>query len=142
MVEELANWKKTLNERTDSLQQAIKQLLDERCRARDMMLCTYRNLYSVHENWLQSIAISGYDESKIYNRPIGNFNTSATLPQTSNILDLASIMMKLSENISSSVEKPDTSLLHTLSSVTDAERNAENVSHKFCYDIAKHCMSQ
>lgn len=128
MVEELANWKKILNERTENLQQAIKQLLEERCRARDMMLCSYRNLYSLHENWLQSVAISGYDDSKKMYRPIGNFNTSATLPQTSNILDLASVMMKLSENISSSVEKQDTSLLNTLSSVTEAERNAENVS--------------
>lgn len=129
MVEELANWKKVLNERTENLQYAIKQLLEEKCRARDMMLCTYRNLYSLHELTLQNVALSHYDDEKnMYNRPLGHFNLTSTVPQTTNVLDLASVTMKLSENVSSSVEKQDVSCLDTLDSTTEAERNAENVS--------------
>lgn len=129
MVEELAQCKKLFNEKTDNLQQAIKQLLDERCRARDMMLCTYKNLYSLHEKWLENIAISEYvGNSKIYNRPIGNLHFNATAPHSTNIIDMASVNLKLSENISSSVEKQDTSHLNNLPTITEGEKNAENVS--------------
>ncbi|CAH2040409.1 unnamed protein product, partial [Iphiclides podalirius] len=128
MVEELANCKKILNEKAVKLQQSIKQLLDERYRARDMMLCTYRNLYSLHEKWLENIAISEYTgNNKMYNRPIGNLNFSATLPHSTNILDMASVNLKLSENISSSVEKQDITHFNILPSATEAELFAENV---------------
>ncbi|KPI99971.1 PREDICTED: golgin-45 [Papilio xuthus] len=128
MVEELANCKKLLNEKTVNLQQAIKKLLDERCRTRDMMLSTYRNLYSLHEKWLENIAISDYiSNTKIYSRPIGNLNFTATLPHSTNILDMASVNLKLSENISSSVDKQDISHFNILPSATEAEIYAENV---------------
>ncbi|XP_047025791.1 golgin-45 [Helicoverpa zea] len=128
MVEELAQCKKLLSDKTENLQQAIKQLLDERCRARDMMLCTYKNLYSLHEKWLENIAITEYvGNSKMYNRPIGNLNFNATIPHSTNILDMTSVNLKLSENISSSVEKQDISHLNSLPSVTEGEKNAENV---------------
>ncbi|XP_026744372.1 golgin-45 [Trichoplusia ni] len=128
MVEELAQCKKLFNEKTDNLQQAIKQLLDERCRARDMMLCTYKNLYSLHEKWLENIAISEYvGNSKIYNRPIGNLHFNATAPHSTNIIDMASVNLKLSENISSSVEKQDISHLNSLPTITEGEKNAENI---------------
>ncbi|KAJ8724489.1 hypothetical protein PYW08_015963 [Mythimna loreyi] len=128
MVEELAQCKKLLTEKTENLQQAIKQLLDERCRARDMMLCTYKNLYSLHEKWLENIAITEYvGNSKIYNRPIGNLNFNATIPHSTNILDMSSINLKLSENISSSVKKQDISHLDKLSTITEGEKNAENI---------------
>ncbi|XP_026330334.1 golgin-45 [Hyposmocoma kahamanoa] len=130
MVEELANCKKLLNEKTDNLQQAIRQLLDERCRSRDMMLCTYKNLYSLHEKWLENITISEYTGNKMYNRPIGNLNFNATMPHSTNILDMASVNLKLSENISSSVDKQDISHLNSLSALTDGEINAENVMAK------------
>lgn len=129
MVEELAECKKLLTEKTENLELAIKQLLDERCRARDMMLCTYKNVYSLHEKWLENIAISEYTgSSKIYNRPIGNLNFNATKPHSTNILDMASVNLKLSENISSSVEKQNVAHLNELSSFTDGEKFAENVS--------------
>lgn len=129
MVEELANWKKILNEKTVNLQQAIKQLLDERCRTRDMMLCTYKNLYCLHEKWLENIAISEYvGNTKAYNQPIGNLNLTTTMPHSSNIIDLALVNLKLSENVSSSYEKPDISHLNTLPADTDGEKHAENVS--------------
>lgn len=129
MVEELAQCKKLLTDKTENLQQAIKQILDERCRARDMMLCTYKNLYSLHEKWLENIAISEYVGSgKVFGRPIGNLNFSATTLHSTNILDLASVNMKLSENISSSVVKQDISHLNNLPLTTEAEKNAENVS--------------
>lgn len=128
MVEELANCKKLLNEKSDNLQQAIRQLLDERCRTRDMMLCTYKNLYSLHEKWLENITISEYTGNNMYNRPIGNLNFNATMPHSTNILDMASVNLKLSENISSSVDKQDISHLNSLSALTDGEINAENVS--------------
>ncbi|CAB3250593.1 unnamed protein product [Arctia plantaginis] len=128
MVEELAQCKKLLTEKTENLQQAIKQLLDEKCRARDMMLCTYKNLYSLHEKWLENITISEYTgTNKMFNRPIGNLNFNATIPHSTNILDLSSVNLKLSENISSSVAKQDISHLNTLPSVTDGEKNAENI---------------
>ncbi|XP_037296899.1 golgin-45-like [Manduca sexta] len=127
MVEELANCKRLLNEKTENLQQAIKQLLDEKCRVRDMQLCTYKNLYSLHEKWLENIAISEYSGSSMYNRPIGNLNFNATMPHSTNIIDLASVNLKLSENISSSVEKQDVSHLNNLPTMTDGEMNAENV---------------
>ncbi|XP_068624562.1 golgin-45 [Battus philenor] len=128
MVEELANCKKLFNEKTVKLTQAIKQLLDERYRARDMMLCTYRNLYSLHEKWLENVAISEYmGNNKIYDRPIGNINFSATLPHSTNILEMASVNLKLSENVSSSVEKQDISHLNILPSTSEAELYAENV---------------
>lgn len=128
MVEELAECKKLLTEKTENLQLAIKQLLEEKCRARDMMICTYKNLYSLHENWLENLAISEYtNSSKIYNRPIGNLNFNATKPHSTNILDMASVNLKLSENISSSIEKKDISYLNELNTVTDAEQYAENV---------------
>ncbi|XP_053606091.1 golgin-45 [Plodia interpunctella] len=128
MVEELAQCKKLLTDKTENLQQAIKQLLDERCRGRDMMLCTYKNLYSLHEKFLENIAIAEYVRgSAIYGRPIGNLNFNATTLQSTNILDLASVNLKLSENISSSTEKHDISHLNDLPSVTDGEKNAENV---------------
>lgn len=128
MVEELANWKKVLNQRTEELQQVIKQMLDERCRARDMMLYTYRNLYSLHENWLENVAISEYVENNgMFNKPIGKLNLNTTTPQSSNILDLSSINLKLSENISSSIEKQNIVHLHNLPSSTEAENCAEKV---------------
>lgn len=128
MVEELANCKKSLNEKTDSLHQAIKQLLDEKCRVRDMLLCTYKNLYSLHEKWLENITISEYTGSRnLYNRPIGNLNFNATMPHSTNIIDMASVNLKLSENISSSVEKQDISHLNSLPVMTDGEKNAEHV---------------
>lgn len=128
MVEELANWKKVLNEKTVNLQQAIKQLLDERCRTRDMMLCTYKNLYSLHEKWLENIAISEYvGNNKVYNQPIGNLNLNTTIPHSSNIIDLALVNLKLSENVSSSNEKPDISYLDNLPTETDGEKHAENI---------------
>lgn len=133
MVEELAQCKKLLNDKTENLQQAVKQLLDERCRARDMILCTYKNLYSLHEKWLENIAITEYvGNSKMYNRPIGNLNFNATIPHSSNILDMSSVNLKLSENISSSVEKQDISFLNNLPTITEGEKNAENVSSIFC----------
>lgn len=129
MVEELANCKKMLNEKTDNLQQAMRQLLDERCRTRDMMLCTYKNLYSLHKKWLENLAISeSAGSTKPYNRPIGNLNFSATTPHSTNILDLASVNLKLSENVSSTVEKQDISHLSSLPTISDGEKNAENVS--------------
>lgn len=128
MVEELAQCKKLLTEKTDNLQQAIRQLLDERCRSRDMMLCTYKNLYSLHEKWLENVTISEYmSNSRAYNRPIGNLNFNATTPHSTNIIDLASVNLKLSENISSTVEKQDISHLDKLPSATDGEKHAENV---------------
>lgn len=128
MVEELAQCKKLLTEKTDNLQQAIKLLLDERCRARDMMLCTYKNLYSLHEKWLENITISEYTgTNKMFNRPIGNLNFNATMPHSANILDLSSVNLKLSENVSSSVEKQDISHLNALPIITDGEKNAENI---------------
>ncbi|XP_075976440.1 golgin-45 isoform X2 [Anticarsia gemmatalis] len=128
MVEELAQCKKLLTEKTDNLHQAIKQLLDERCRARDMMLCTYKNLYSLHEKWLENITISEYTgNSKMFNRPIGNLNFNATMPHSANILDMSSVNLKLSENISSSVPKQDISHLNNLPTITDGEKNAENI---------------
>lgn len=129
MVEELANCKKQLNEKTEKLQQAIRQLLDERCRARDMILCTYKNLYSLHEKWLENITLSEYvGNNQVYNRPIGNLNFNATTPHSTNILDLTLVNLKLSENISSSVEKQDISHLDNLPTITEGEINAENVS--------------
>ncbi|XP_049870754.1 golgin-45 [Pectinophora gossypiella] len=127
MVEELADCKKQLNEKTENLQQAIRQLLDERCRSRDMMLCTYKNLYSLHEKWLENITISQYTGNNMYNRPIGNLNFSATMPHSTNILDMSSVNLKLSENISNSVEKQDISHLNSLPTLTDGEVHAENV---------------
>ncbi|XP_013194069.1 golgin-45 [Amyelois transitella] len=128
MVEELAQCKKLLTEKTDSLQQAIKQLFDERCRARDMMLCTYKNLYGLHEKWLENIAISEYvGGGTVYKRTIGNLNFNTTALQSTNILDLSSVNLKLSENISSSTEKQDISHLNDLPSATDGEKHAENV---------------
>lgn len=130
MVEELADCKKKIIEKTIKLQQSIKQLLDERYRARDMMLCTYRNLYSLHEKWLQDIVISEYmGSNKMHDRPIGNMNFSATLPNSVNILDMSSVNLKLSENISSSVEKQDISHLNILPSATEAELFAEKASN-------------
>ncbi|CAH2085603.1 unnamed protein product [Euphydryas editha] len=125
MIEELAQCKKMLNEKTVNLQQAIKQLLDERCRMRDMLICTYKNLYSIHENWLENVAISEYMGSK--NRPIGNLNFTTTLPHSANVLDLASTNLKLSENISSSTDKPNINHLDSLPATTEAERYAEQV---------------
>lgn len=127
MVEELADCKRLLNEKTEKLQQAIRQLLDERCRARDMLLCTYKNLYSLHEKWLENITISEYAGNN-YNRTIGNLNFTASTPHSTNILDMASVNLKLSENVSSSSEKQDISHLNNLSAVTEGEVNAENVS--------------
>ncbi|XP_028170590.1 golgin-45 [Ostrinia furnacalis] len=128
MVEELANCKKILNEKCERLQQSIKQLLDERCRARDMMMCTYTNLYSLHEKFLENIAISEYmGSNKLYNRPIGNLNFNATMPHTTNILDMSSVNLKLSENISNSVEKQDIIHLNSLPTITEGEKNAEHV---------------
>lgn len=128
MIEELAACKKILNEKSFNLQQAIKQLLDERCRVRDMMLCTYKNLYSLHEKWLENIAISEYmGSSKLCNRPIGNLNFNATMPHSTNVLDMASVNMKLSENISSDVNKQDITHLDNLRTVTDGENFAEQV---------------
>ncbi|RVE41693.1 hypothetical protein evm_013658 [Chilo suppressalis] len=128
MVEELANCKKLLTEKTENLQQAVKKLLDERCRARDMMLCTYRNLYSLHEKFLENIAISEYmGSNKLYNRPIGNLNFNVTMPHSTNILDMASVNLKLSENISSNVEKQDISHLDDLMTITEGEKNAEDI---------------
>lgn len=127
MVEELAESKKLLTTKSESLHQAIKQLLDERCRVRDMLLCTYQNLYSLHEKWLENIALSEYG-SKVYNRPIGNLNFNATTPHSTNIIDLASVNVKLSDNISSSVEKQDISHVTSLQSCTDGEKHAEDVS--------------
>ncbi|KOB72832.1 Glutaredoxin [Operophtera brumata] len=126
MVEELAECKNLLNTKAETLHQAIKQLLDERCRVRDMLLCTYSNLYTLHEKWLENIAISEYG-SKVYNRPIGNLNFSATSPHSTNIIDLASVNVKLSDNISSSLEKQDISHVNSLPVFTDGEKNAENV---------------
>lgn len=123
MVEELANWKRVLNERTNTLQQAIQQLFDEKHRARELLLHTYRNLYSLHEKWLQNVALS----DKMFNQPLGNFNLTASMPPTSNILDLASVTLKLSENVTSHVEKQDISQLYTLPATTDAEKYAENI---------------
>ncbi|OWR53396.1 golgin-45 like protein [Danaus plexippus plexippus] len=125
MIEELAMCKKVLTEKTVNLQQSITQLLDERCRIRDMLICTYKNLYGLHENWLENIAISEYMGNK--NRPIGNLNFTTTMPHSANVLDLASTNLKLSENISSSIEKPDVSHLDKLSTVTEAEKYAEQV---------------
>ncbi|XP_072929258.1 golgin-45 [Epargyreus clarus] len=128
MVEELAVCKKLLTEKTVNLQQAIKQLLDERCRARDMMLCTYKNLYSLHENWLENIAISEYTgTNQLCNRPIGNLHFNATMPHSTNILDMASVNLKLSENVCSTVTKQDISHLNNLSTITEGEKYAENV---------------
>ncbi|CAK1543961.1 unnamed protein product [Leptosia nina] len=124
LIEELADCKKLLTEKTVNLQQAITQLLDERCRVRDMMLCTYKNLYSLHERWLENVAVSEYS-SKLCNRPIGNLNFSATLPHSTNVLDVASVNMKLSENISSEVQKQNIAHLDNLATVTDGERFAE-----------------
>ncbi|CAG4945602.1 unnamed protein product [Colias eurytheme] len=128
LIEELAACKKILNEKSANLQQAIKQLLDERCRVRDMMLCTYKNLYSLHERWLENIAASEYMGSKkLCNRPIGNLNFSATIPHSTNVLDVALVNMKLAENISSDVCKQDIGHLDNLASVTDGEKFAEQV---------------
>lgn len=128
MVEELATCKKQLNEKTENLQQAIKQLLDEKCRVRDMLLCTYKNLYSLHEKWLENVTISEYTGSgRLYNRPIGNMNFNATLPHSGNAIDLACVNLKLSENLSSSVEKQDISHINSLPTRTEGEKNAENV---------------
>ncbi|XP_059053561.1 golgin-45 [Achroia grisella] len=128
MVEELAQCKKLLSDKSDNLQQVIKQLLDERCRSRDMMLCTYKNLYSLHEKQLENITISEYmGNSSAYTRPIGNWNFNTTTPHSTNIIDLASINLKLSENISISIDKQDISHLDNLPSMTDGEKHAENV---------------
>ncbi|XP_022113583.2 golgin-45 [Pieris rapae] len=128
LIEELAACKKILNEKTVNLQQGIKQLLDERCRVRDMMLCTYKNLYSLHEQWLENITVSEYmGSSKLCNRPIGNLNFNATMPHSTNVIDMASVNMKLSENISSEVCKQDIGHLDNLSSITDGEKFAEQV---------------
>lgn len=130
MVEELANWKKLLNQRTEDLQQAVKLMLEERNRSRDMMLHTYRNLSALHDRWLQDIAISQYTGTKdMFNRPIGNLNLSTTTPHTTNILDLSSMNLKLSENISSNSDKQDISHLLTLPFSTDAEKAIEDVSN-------------
>ncbi|CAH0723820.1 unnamed protein product, partial [Brenthis ino] len=123
MIEELAMCKKVLNEKTINLQQAVKHLLDERCRMRDMLICTYKNLYSLHENWLENVAISEHME----NRPIGKLNFNTTMPHSGNVLDLASTNLKLSENISSSIEKQEISHLNLLSVDTEAEIYAEQV---------------
>lgn len=128
MVEELATWKKVLNQRTEELQQAVKQMLDERCRARDMMINTYKNLSSLHDKWLENITLSQCSGSKsLYNRPIGNLNLSTTTPQTTNILDLSLLNLKLSENISSNCVKQDISHLHKLPMSTDGEKHVENI---------------
>ncbi|XP_034828492.1 golgin-45 [Maniola hyperantus] len=134
MIEELALCKKILNEKTVTLQQAIKQLLDEKCRERDMLTCTYKNLYSLHENWLEGVAISEY--SGKHSRPIGKLNFTTTMPHSANVLDLASINLKLSENISSRLEKQDISHLDTLTTATEAETNAETVM-AMPFDIKK-----
>lgn len=135
MIEELAMCKKMLNEKTVNLQQAIKQLLDEKCRVKDMMICTYKNLYSLHENWLENIALTEYSGSN--NRPIGKLNFTTTVPHSANTLDLASINLKLSENISSSIEKQDISHLNTLETATEAEIYAEKVNRY--HDITFYC---
>ncbi|XP_023954109.2 golgin-45 [Bicyclus anynana] len=125
MIEELALCKKTLNEKTVTLQQAIKQLLDEKCRVRDMLVFTYKNLCSLHENWLENIALSEYSGNN--NRPIGKLNFNTSMPHSANVLDLASINLKMSENISSTIEKQDISHLDTLATATEAESYAEKV---------------
>ncbi|XP_041968627.1 golgin-45 isoform X2 [Aricia agestis] len=126
MIEELASCKKILNEKTLKLEQAIKQLLDERCRVREMTTCTYKNLYRLHDNWLESIAIAEYmGANKVSPRPIGNLNFNTSIPHSANILDIASVNLKLSENISSSVEKQDVGHLDGLVTTTEAEKFAE-----------------
>ncbi|KAF9801662.1 hypothetical protein SFRURICE_018219, partial [Spodoptera frugiperda] len=83
---------------------------------------------SLHEKWLENIAITEYTgNSKMYNRPIGNLNFNATIPHSTNILDMTSVNLKLAENISSSVEKQDISHLNSLPTATEGEKFAETV---------------
>ncbi|VVC88484.1 unnamed protein product, partial [Leptidea sinapis] len=127
LIEELAECKKLLSEKTINLQQAVKQLLDERCRVQDMMKCTYKGLYSLHEKWLENITEPEYTSSKLFNRPIADINLGAIMPHSTNILDLASVNLKLSENLSKDVPKQDISHLDDLSSISDGEKYAEQV---------------
>ncbi|XP_050667081.1 golgin-45 [Leptidea sinapis] len=127
LIEELAECKKLLSEKTINLQQAVKQLLDERCRVQDMMKCTYKGLYSLHEKWLENITEPEYTSRKLFNRPIADINLGAIMPHSTNILDLASVNLKLSENLSKDVPKQDISHLDDLSSISDGEKYAEQV---------------
>ena len=42
MVEELARWKAALNQKATDLQEALKRVLEERGKARESLLNTYR----------------------------------------------------------------------------------------------------
>lgn len=138
MVEELAGWKHSFTERTDNLQISLKQILEERNRIRDILIHTYRNLQSLHENWLTNLVSKELYSTSLNElggfgimeqTPVGSVNLASSKLKSSNVLDLASINLRFSENLCTGVEKIDdcTPILNELPVNTDAENLAEKV---------------
>ncbi|XP_021918384.1 golgin-45 isoform X3 [Zootermopsis nevadensis] len=82
MVEELARWKAALSQRATDLQEALKRVLEERGKAREFLLNTYRNLSVLRENFDHTYSIT--------RRP----DVAST-----NILDLAAGITRLSDTL-------------------------------------------
>lgn len=142
MVEELAGLKTAFTLRTDELQLSLRLILEERNRLRDILIHTYRNLRSLHENWLTNLASKEMHYTSlnelggfgiIEQTPIGSINLDPSKPKSSNILELSSVNLKFSENLCNAVEKLDdfTSVLNELPTNTDAENIAEKVNFIF-----------
>lgn len=138
MVEELAGWKHSFTERTDNLQISLKQILEERNRIRDILIHTYRNLQSLHENWLTNLVSKELYSTSLNElggfgimeqTPVGSVNLASSKLKSSNIHDLASVNLRYSENLCTGVEKIEdfTQILNELPVNTDAENLAEKV---------------
>lgn len=56
MVEELARWKAALSQKATDLQEALKRVLEERGKARESLLNTYR--YTDHVALTETLVVS------------------------------------------------------------------------------------
>lgn len=116
MVEELARWKAALSQKATDLQEALKRVLEERGKARESLLNTYRNLSVLRENFDHTYSMSHKPDLA-----------------STNILDLAAGTMRLSESLQHTLlggsnmharSEPD---FTGLSMSTYAEKTAESL---------------
>lgn len=145
MVEELARWKAALTQKATDLQEALKRVLEERGKARESLLNTYR--YADHVALTQACVVSVMTGSQmsdyIAHRNLSvlreSFDHTYSISHkpdlaSTNILDLAAGTARLSEGLRHTLlggsntharAEPD---FTGLSMSTCAEKAAENVS--------------
>jgi hypothetical protein len=145
MVEELARWKAALSQKATDLQEALKRVLEERGKARESLLNTYRyadrvstdtSLCCICNDWCTNAWSIAHRNLSVLRESFDHTYSISHKPDlaSTNILDLAAGTTRLSEGLRHTLlggsntrarAEPD---FTGLSMSTCAEKAAENVS--------------